>query len=51
VDPQLLFITDEAWIYIGGHVTTQNVRIWNGENPRTIQQVPSHGQNMGFSVL
>jgi hypothetical protein len=27
VDPQLLFITDEAWVYVSGHVNTQNVNM------------------------
>jgi hypothetical protein len=26
-DPQLLFITHEAWSYIHSHVTTQSVRV------------------------
>jgi hypothetical protein len=25
VDPQLLFITDEAWVYLSGPVSAQNV--------------------------
>jgi hypothetical protein len=28
VDPQLLFMTDEAWFHVSGHVNAQNVRIW-----------------------
>ncbi|PNF37420.1 hypothetical protein B7P43_G16027 [Cryptotermes secundus] len=44
VDPQLLFMTDEAWFHVGGHVNAQNVRIWSNENPHAIQQVPLHSE-------
>ena len=47
VDPQLLFMTDEAWFHVGGHVNAQNVRIWSNENPHAIQQVPLHSEKVG----
>jgi hypothetical protein len=31
VDPQLLFMIDEAWFHVSGHVSAQNVRIWSDE--------------------
>jgi hypothetical protein len=42
----LLFMTDEAWFHISGHVNAQNVRIWSDENPHTIQ-VPLHSEKVG----
>jgi hypothetical protein len=40
LDPQLLFVIDEAWFHVSGHVNAQNVRIWSDENPYATQQVP-----------
>jgi hypothetical protein len=37
-----LFITDEAWFYLSGHVSTHNTWIWSDENYDNIQQVPLH---------
>jgi hypothetical protein len=36
VDPQLLFIADEAYFHLSGYVNSQNTRIWSGENPRSV---------------
>jgi hypothetical protein len=36
VHPQLLFITDEAWFHLSGHVNAHNVRIFSDENPHAI---------------
>jgi hypothetical protein len=47
VDPQLLFIIDKAWFYISGHANTQNVKIWNNENPHAIEQVSLHSEKIG----
>jgi hypothetical protein len=47
MDPQLLFITDEAWFYISGRVNMQNVRIWSNEIPHVIQQMPLHSEKIG----
>jgi hypothetical protein len=46
-DPQLLFLSDEAWFHVGGHVNAQNVRIWSNENPHAIHQVPLHSEKVG----
>jgi hypothetical protein len=51
VDPQLVFMTDEAWFHVSDHVSAQNIRIWSGENPHTVQQVPLHSEKMGYGVL
>jgi hypothetical protein len=47
VDPQLLFMTDEAWFYVSGLVNVQNVRIWSDDNPHAIHQVPLLSEKMG----
>jgi hypothetical protein len=45
VAPQLLFMTDEAWYHVSGHVSAQNVRIRSDdENPHTLQHVPLHSE-------
>ena len=46
MDPQL-FMTDEAWFRVSGHVSAQNVRIRSNENPHTIQQVPLRSEMVG----
>jgi hypothetical protein len=48
MDLQLLFVTDEAWFYVNGHVSTKNVRIWSNENPCAVQQVLLHSKLMGI---
>jgi hypothetical protein len=46
VDSQLLFITNEVWFHVKGHVSAQNVRLWSNGTPHTIQQVPYHSEEM-----
>jgi hypothetical protein len=46
MDPQLLFMTDEAWYHVSGHVSAQNV---SDENPQAIQQVPL--KRWGYGLL
>jgi hypothetical protein len=36
VDPQLLFITDEAYFHLSGYVNSQSTRIWSDENPHAV---------------
>lgn len=38
---QILF-SDEAHFWLNGYVNKQNCRIWSGENPKMIQQMPMH---------
>jgi hypothetical protein len=45
VDPQLLFMSDEAWFRVIGHVNVQNVIIWSNENHHAMQQVPLHSES------
>jgi inhibitor of nuclear factor kappa-B kinase subunit alpha len=47
VDPQLLFITDEAYFHLSGYVNSQNTRIWSDENPRSVHQIPLHDIKIG----
>jgi hypothetical protein len=47
VDPQLLFMTDEAWFHVSGRVSVQNVRTWSVDNPHAIHQVPLHSEKVG----
>jgi hypothetical protein len=39
VDPQLLFITDEAYFHLSGYVNSQSTRIWSDDNPHEVQQI------------
>jgi hypothetical protein len=48
VDPQLLFMTDEAWFHVSGHVNAQNVRIWSDDNPHAIHQVSLRSKKLGI---
>ncbi|PNF22727.1 hypothetical protein B7P43_G07154 [Cryptotermes secundus] len=41
MNPQLLFMTDEAWFHVSGHANAQNVRLWSDEYPHAMQ-VPLH---------
>jgi hypothetical protein len=36
LDPQLLFITDEAYFHLSCYVSSQNTRIWSEENPQAV---------------
>jgi hypothetical protein len=47
VDPQLLFITDEAYFHLSGYVNSQNTRIRSVENPYTVHQTPLHDIKIG----
>jgi hypothetical protein len=47
VDPQVLIMTDEAWLHLSGHANAQNVRIWSDENPHAIQQMPLQSEKVG----
>jgi hypothetical protein len=42
VDPQLLFITDEACFNVTGYVNSHNTRIWSEENPHAVHHIPLH---------
>jgi hypothetical protein len=48
LDPQLLFVTDEAYFHVSGYVNYQKKQIWSGENPHTIYQIPLHYINIGM---
>jgi hypothetical protein len=47
VDPELLFITDEMWFNISGHVNTQNVEQWK----YAMQQVLLHGKKVVWCAV
>jgi hypothetical protein len=47
IDPQLLFITDEAYFHLSSYVNSQNTRIWSDENPRSVHQIPLHDIKIG----
>jgi hypothetical protein len=47
VDPQLLFMTDEAWFHVSGRVNAQNARMWSDDNPHAIYQVPLQSEKVG----
>ncbi|KAJ4443012.1 hypothetical protein ANN_04662 [Periplaneta americana] len=42
LDPKLIFMTDETWFYLNGHVSSSYVRYWNVE-----LQVPLHSDKVG----
>lgn len=47
LDPQLLFVTDEAWFHLNGYVNSQNNRYWATENPHETFQMPLHDIKVG----
>jgi hypothetical protein len=47
IDPQLLFITEEAYFHLSGYVHSQNTRIWSDENPHAVHQFPLHDMKIG----
>jgi hypothetical protein len=47
MDPQLLFMIDEAWFHVSGHVNARNVRMWSDDNLHAIHQVPLHSEKVG----
>lgn len=47
MDPQLYFMSDEAWFNLSGHVNSQNTRYWSVENPHMISQQPLHDEKIG----
>jgi hypothetical protein len=45
---QLLFITEEAWFYLGGHFNKKKyIWMWNDENSHAIQWVPLQSIKLG----
>jgi hypothetical protein len=48
MDPQLMFVSDEMWFHVSGHINEQNVRLWNNEDPHAIWQVPLHSEKVGI---
>jgi hypothetical protein len=47
VEPQLLFITDEAYFHLTGYVNSQNARFWSDENPHAVLHIPLHDIKIG----
>jgi hypothetical protein len=47
IDPQLLFITDEAYFHLSGYVNIQNTRIWSDENLHSVHQIPLRDIKIG----
>jgi hypothetical protein len=39
IDPQLIFLSDEAWFHLQGYKNTQNNRYWNSENRHLTHEV------------
>jgi hypothetical protein len=47
IDPDLFFLSDEAWFHVSGNVNAQNSRIWDTENPYVLHQRPLHDIKVG----
>ena len=47
LDPQLYFMSDEAWFHLSEYVSSQNTRYWSSENPHVIHKTPSHDLKIG----
>lgn len=41
------FFTDEAYFYLSGYVNSQNMRMWNTQNPHVFVERPLHPQKVG----
>jgi hypothetical protein len=46
-DPNLFFMSDEAWFHVSGYVNAQNSRIWDTKNPHVLHQRPLHDIKVG----
>jgi hypothetical protein len=47
IDPNLFFMSDEAWFHVSGYVNAQNSSIWDTENPHVLHQRPLHDIKVG----
>jgi hypothetical protein len=47
VYPQLLFLSDEAWLSLCGEVKSQSSRCWSAENPGIVHELPFHDEKFG----
>jgi hypothetical protein len=47
IDPDLFFMSDEAWFHVSGNVNAQNSSIWDTENPHVLHQRPLHDMEVG----
>jgi hypothetical protein len=47
IDPNLFFMSDEAWFHVSGNVNAQKSHIWDTENPHVLHQRPLHDINVG----
>jgi hypothetical protein len=47
IDPQLTFISDEAWFHLQGYLNTQNKQYWSSQNPHLTHEVPLHPVTVG----
>jgi hypothetical protein len=47
IDPDLFFMSEEAWFHVSGNVNAQNNRIWDTENPHVLHQRLLHDTKVG----
>jgi hypothetical protein len=47
INPQLVFISNEAWSSLHGELNSQNKWYWSAENPRLIHELPLHYEKIG----
>jgi hypothetical protein len=48
IDPQLLFVTDEAHFHLSSYVNSQNTQIWSDENPHVVRHIVLHDIKIGI---
>jgi hypothetical protein len=47
VEPQMLFITDEAYFHLSCYVNSQNIQIWTDEIAHVFHRVSLYDINVG----
>ena len=43
-----MFLSDETWFHLRGHVLIQNHRYWGANKPNFIHETPLHDEKIGI---
>jgi hypothetical protein len=47
IDPQITFISDEAWFHLQGYINMQNNRSWSSKKKHLTHKSPLHPVKVG----
>jgi hypothetical protein len=51
IDPQLKFLSDEAWFYFQRYITTHNNRHWSSQSPHVANEILLHSVKVQEGLL